>query len=66
MQAQILGENLRSLYGVILRLTPGSNYEQAILVYTWRAEPRITYPGGFEERKSYQTDLRLVGLIALD
>ena len=53
MQAQILGEDLRGLYGVLLRAAPGRDHEQAVLVHTWRAESGIAYPRGPQERKSH-------------
>ena len=45
VQAQILREDLRGMHGVLLLITAGGYHEQAIFVHTWRAEPRIAYPG---------------------
>lgn len=39
MQTQVLGKDIRSMYGLILRFTAGCGYEQAIFVYTRRAKP---------------------------
>ena len=39
MQAQVLGEGLRGMHGLFLRITVGGGYEQAISVYTRRVEP---------------------------
>lgn len=44
VQTQILGKNLRSMYGFFLRIAAGRSHEQAISVYTWGAEPRVAYP----------------------
>ena len=53
MQAQVLRENLRGLYGLLLRSTSCGDHEQTILVYTWRAQPGITYLGGSQECKFF-------------
>lgn len=39
VQTQVLREDLRSVHGFFLRITPCSDHEQAVFVYTWRAEP---------------------------
>lgn len=51
VQAQILGECLRSMYGVFLHPSPSRCHEQAIPVYTWRTESRITYARRSQERE---------------
>ncbi len=38
MQAQVLGENLRRLHGILLLPAFGRRYEQAVPVYSWWAE----------------------------
>ena len=49
MYAQVLGESLRGLHGFLLRVTSCSDNEQAIPVYTWRAQSGTPHPRGFEE-----------------
>lgn len=43
VQAQVLGENLRSMYGLILCSASGCDHEQAIPLHSWWPKPRVTY-----------------------
>ena len=38
MQAQVLGENLRRLHGILLLPAFGRRHEQAVPMYSWGAE----------------------------
>ena len=51
VQAQILREDLRSVYGIFLRTTLGGCHEQTILMHSWWAEPGATFFRRSEERE---------------
>jgi hypothetical protein len=49
MQAQVLREDIRCMYGVILRTAIGSNHEQAISLHPRRSQSGVAHLGGSEE-----------------
>jgi hypothetical protein len=51
VQAQILRDRLRSLYGIFLRITARRGHEQTVPVHTRRVKPRAAYSRGPEERE---------------